>query len=345
MHMDTNIFLDEKESISNRDLMLETELLTKLFQEYVEKYVVRMDNMKKDDDFIREDKIHNLNAGHHIMYKLKVGPNGETRLTSSDGHRGYEFLVEFDLQDPEYGIYYGCRGLILDGDQKEEIDTFLNEWNNMKHEVCFVLNSTFLNIDFTDRFQATNNANNKTFWPFWIALGEDEDVLKVAARATKLIANVYKCFLNGNALSNKTCNAKIIDIPTHYTIEAYNEVLEHIKKECGDKVAKEFKSFISKAKNKGILQIDNRFEKCWKFKKLTIIEIMYLIRALCPAIGLKPNKGKINENNIPWEYFIPLFLAKNDKTLEYISKQSSSSKSDETHKKNAKRIINELGIN
>lgn len=343
--MNSDISPDNNQSVEGRDYKFETEVMERMYGEYVQKYINRILLMDKEKTYVHDDSFHNVKSHNHIMYKCIVGPNGGTKLLSDDGKRGYEFLVEFDKDDPEYGIYYGCRGLINSEDQQEQIDIFLSEWENyIKPEVCAVLNNTFIDIDFTNRFQATNNASNKTFWPFWIALGEDEDVVKVAARATKLIANVYKYFLDGNAISNKICKSKKINIQTHYTVEAYNEVLEHIKKECGNEVAKKYKSFISKATNKGVLQKDNRFEICWKFKKLKIIEIAYLIRALCPAIGLKPNKGKINENNIPWEYFIPLFLSKDDKTLENLSKQYSSSKSDEIHKKKAKRIIDELGI-
>ena len=116
--MDLETLYDKEGSIEGRDDALETELMTQLHKEYVNRYIARIEKMDDVEEFVRDDSYHNVKAIHHIMYKLKVGPRGETRLISADGNRGYEFLIEFDKKDPEYGIYYGCRGLILGGDQK-----------------------------------------------------------------------------------------------------------------------------------------------------------------------------------------------------------------------------------
>lgn len=46
-----------------------------------------------------------------LMYHVDV-------LHSLDGHRAYEFLIEYCTNDPSVGIYYGCRGFT----KESEID-------------------------------------------------------------------------------------------------------------------------------------------------------------------------------------------------------------------------------
>lgn len=271
--------LYDNQSVEGRDYKFETEVMNRMFGEYVQKYVERIHSMDKEESYVHDDSFHNIKSHNHIMYKLKVGANGETNLLSRDGNRGYEFLVEFDKDDPEYGIYYGCRGLIYSGDQKEQIDIFLSEWeNDIKSEVCAVLNNTFINIDFTNRFQATNNASNKTFWPFWIALGEDEDVVKVAALATKLIANVYRRYLDGKVLSTVPIEKKIEKVQARFTNEVYRDTLKAIEKDCGVKAMAQYVAFINAAVKKGMLVRDDRYEMCWKFVGLKNIVVGQLIK-------------------------------------------------------------------
>lgn len=190
--MDIDIF----ESIEERDIDLEMKIGNRLYEQYVDRYVKEIHRLKNIKDFVRDDRVHNINTKYHIMYKLKVGDNGETFIKSKDGKRAYEFLIEFDTKDPEYGIYYGCRALVIDGNQEEEINKLQKEWINIRKELTEVLNNTFINKDFTHRFRMTNNVNNKTFWPFWIALYDDEDITDVAILALKIIYKVYKNAIN-----------------------------------------------------------------------------------------------------------------------------------------------------
>ena len=94
---------------------------------------------------------------HHLAYKLEP-------LYSKDGHRMYEFLVEYHTKKPSEGIYYGCRGVTLTGyEHKEEIERFRAEWELIKSEVCTILNNTFPAKDYSHRFRMTDNANDQTF--------------------------------------------------------------------------------------------------------------------------------------------------------------------------------------
>lgn len=51
---------------------------------------------------------HGIGAPNHLMYKIDT-------LYSQDGHRAFEFLIEYDVYEPSVGIYYGCKGLTLEG--------------------------------------------------------------------------------------------------------------------------------------------------------------------------------------------------------------------------------------
>ncbi|MDD7710329.1 MAG: hypothetical protein PUJ46_02020 [Alistipes sp.] len=347
--MDKELLLDKEGSIEGRNVALETELLTRLHKEYVDKYVARIEKLEAVEEFVRDDYYHNVHAVHHIMYIHRVGTKGETRLVSADGNRGYEFLVEFDRHDPEYGIYYGCRGLILGGDQKEEIDKFLNEWNTfLKPEVCAVLNNTFVEMDFSGRFLMTNNANNKTFWPFWIALGEDEDVVKIASLATKLIANVYRRYLNGIESASRDVEKKRLSVITRYTDDAYRNVLKQIDKDCGNEARRNYEVFIKAAVKKKILVRDDRYETCWKFQGLMNIEVAHLIDQLCGEIGLKARNAS-GKDSIPWKYFTPVFLSSSDEPFESLRKTLSqhNDKADhlnDDHKEYARNLLIKMKI-
>lgn len=71
-----------------------------------------------------------------MMYKLGT-------LYSKDGCRGYEFLIEYDVYEPVVGIYYGCKGLILDGNDEDGEKMFNEEWKDIRYYVTAVLENTF----------------------------------------------------------------------------------------------------------------------------------------------------------------------------------------------------------
>lgn len=346
--MNLETLFDRAGSIKERDAELETELMTQFHSEYVNHYITRIERLESVKDFVRDDSYHDIRASHHIMYKLKVGENGETRLTSKDGNRGYEFLVEFDKYDPEYGIYYGCRGLILGGDQKEEIDNFLNEWkDSIMPGLCEALNNTFVTMDFSHRFLMTDNANNKTFWPFWIALGEDEDVVKVAARATSLVAKAYKRFLSGEGLAKGQVDEKTLEVETKFTFDAYHKVLKELEKERGIEARRKYECFIRSAEASKIIEKNDRYECCWKFPSLQNIDVAHLMDLLSNEIGLKNTDSA--RVGVPWKYFIPVFLSKEDKPFDSLKKSLNqhnerNDQLNDEHRAKAKSILAKLKL-
>ena len=319
------------ESIPDRDFGFEMPKTKELYDKYVSRLVKKIEKLKNEKDFVSDNSFNGVKASHHIMYKCKVNDKGETLLLTPDGHIGYEFLVEFDLVDTGYGIYYGCRGHIKEGDQKEGIERIETYWEMIKGEVCAVLNNTFVEKDFLNRFQKTNNANNKTFWPFWIALGADEDIIKVAARATKLIRNVYKKYIkciDGDERQHRSMDdvkEKTILLRTNYTEEAYEDILAKIREKNGAEKSKLFHTFIMKMEKEGIIKEDDRYERCWRFEKLRNVEVHCLIRIACEEMGLVVVKNRMNNGDrdiksYPWEYFTPVFLSIHDENFNSIRK-------------------------
>ena len=78
-----------------------------------------------------------------MMYHVDV-------LHSHDGHRAYEFLIEYCTNDPSVGIYYGCRGFTKKQySHPKEIQQFIKEYEALKDELIQKLNRKFLGKDFT----------------------------------------------------------------------------------------------------------------------------------------------------------------------------------------------------
>lgn len=305
--------LDLSHSIADRDIELELSLLEKLYSEYILKYVEQMGRIDTVEHFVHDNTYHNIESGHHIAYKYIIDSNTkDTRLITNDGNRAYEFLIEFDKKDPAYGIYYGCRGLILNGDQKEQIDTMLKEWEILRPTILTVLNNTFPNMNFTNRFQPTNNANNKTFWPFWITLGVEEDIIDVAVRTTSIIAKSYIEYLkNNNLLIRRATEEKEkLPIKTYFTSDAYDSIINDLDASDNES-ARLFKKFIRTAKKYNVIKQVKQYEKCFQFTRLGLTECAIFFEYISKELNLY-EKGLI-----PWSLYIPLFLTKDGEMLTF----------------------------
>jgi len=325
--------LEYNESIPNRDWDFERAKYEELRTIFVEGFIRKIHKLAGEKSFVLDNSFNGVKAGHHIMYKCKVDDAGGTMLITSDGHIGYEFLVEFDLEDPEYGIYYGCRGHVKKGNQGEGIQRIQEYWEEVRNEVCVVLNNTFEDKDFTNRFQVTDNANNKTFWPFWIALGADEDIVEVAARATKLIRNVYKKFIKGGR-PRTTLKKKTLEVRTKYTQKAYQIVLDTIEVKYGQEVKEKFEKFIKKMEEHGIVVRDDRYERCYIFKDFNNTMVFCLIKEFCCDAKISPEKS----SKIPWIYFTPLFLSKRDESFDSIKKMKPNTDTEKEVKEKYKKL-------
>ena len=318
---------DFAKSVPDRDFELEEKLHEVIYAKYLKTFTDQLDRMEKVSDFVRDDSYHGIKSGHHRAYKLKIGKNGETYLESQDGFRRCEFMIEFDFEDASYGIYYGCRGLIMGGDQEEQIHKFDNEWMHLKHEVFQVLNNTFPSLDFTGRFQLTNNANNRTYWPFWASLYAGEDIVDVAARATRLIGWVYRHFQCSQETPIQEAKKKEVErtIP-RFTDEKYSSIIEDIRKKArnkaegnGDEKVRAFEDFFITGEELGIFELDDRYEKAWRIRGHKNVEVAELIKHYC-------EKYKLSANGVPWAYFESLILSEKGTLLDDLKKSLATSK-------------------
>jgi len=324
-----------------------------LLYEFVGHYIEKMHQLDFDSRFKREDGIIGKSIPHIMMYKLKIGDNGETIIMSKDGHRGYEFLVEFDKDSFEYGIYYGCRATILKGDISEEIHIVKLEWEHILSKIiCQVLDNTFIGKKFRWRFLPTNNANDNTYWAFWITLASDEDIVEVAARATYLIGKTYKYYLEDNDVEQldelieiaefDSNENGVIHSPTRFSNESYEESLIGISKigevSRGTKEYKDqerarkraiFEAFIDGAIRENIIEIAYQYEKGFNIVSIDNVTFAHLLVQLCLYIKGASETEILNEDlhemKIPWGNFTPLFLSARGEVIENIKKSYSDS--------------------
>ena len=336
--------LDLEYSVQNRDVDFETREAIFLYKNYLRGYKREIHKLADHPDYKRDDSYHSIPSKHHIMYKYKVDDQEHTELYSTDGNRAYEFLIELDKDQASYGIYYGCRGLVKGGCQKEQNEIFMKEWDEMKYEISEVLNNTFPDKDFTKRFRMTDNTNNKTYWPFWIMLYDDEDVVEVAALAVKLICNVYKRYLNGEKMSKVPQKPKTLTTKTSFTLRDYMNTLKVLKNKD------RFELFLKNAVACGYLARDDRYEVCYRFVNVKNVTAAYLFEELSLELGeSKPVSGDpakeltSKDTKIPWSKYTPIFLTENSRSIETLKQsRNQADHYDKGYAESAKAIFNEI---
>lgn len=261
--------------------MTEETISERLYREYITKYIDKITKLDTHPDFIRNDAVRKRETKSHIMYKLKRNPLSQSLdflfdSNASEKKYKYEFLVEFDKETPGYGIYYGCRAIIDESITSEEelirqIDLIEEDMIPIKEKASEVLNKVFVSKKFNEQsFRKTNNANENTYWPFWIALSDEEDIWTIAAQATKLIANTYLTINTEQPLfkfsqpkyekEHNLCNT----VQTRFTFDALQKLLKKLKTTDKQDL---FLDFIIKAEKKGFLTRNSYYEFAWDLSK------------------------------------------------------------------------------
>ena len=332
---------DTSNPIKGRDEELEKKIFDDLHGRFVNSYVQTLEPLDKDKRFIKDNRYHDVHSSHHIVYKLRVVPDtDETILVNKDGSRGYEFLIEFDLEKPSYGIYYGCRALIFGKNQTQEIINLQTEWDKkIKAKVCEVLNNTFQKNNFYKRCLLTDNANNKTYWPFWIRLSEDEDIIEYAGLAIQLIYNVYKVYLEDEN-SEKLIPAKDqAKEPKQSSVTNYTKKSFDLLFKDKPKTKKIVNKLIRKAVSMNLLINTGLYEKAWNYNKHKFgsdTEFAYFLERIYSEI-IRPNnnnetktydsaetldreKKKRYINSTIWALFIPYLLSDDGRPLTNLRK-------------------------
>ena len=264
---------------------------------------------------------------NHLAYKLEP-------LYSKDGHRMYEFLIEYHTKKPSEGIYYGCRGVTLPGyDHNEEIEQLRKEWEQVKGEVCTILNNTFPSKDFSHRFRITDNANDQTYWLFWISLYEDEDIHGVGLRATEIIRSVFARFLNGDSVESYPMPSKRLQDDVAFTNESYQQLLDKIEYSGyasptenhahAESARAWFGEFLERACSQRFLIRSNLYEKAWQFllPNADFSRMMVALFTCMDNYNITRKEGSFRVSKVPWESICKVFLSHDGMPLPINIKQ------------------------
>lgn len=251
---------------------------------------------------------------HHLMYKIEP-------IEHPSGLARYEFLVEYDRYEPHVGIYFGCKCITLnDADHREMIEKYMHEWNEIRHHICTVLNNSFPTKEFRHRFRVTNNGENRTFWPSWIGLYDDED-MEFALTVLRIFRKAYEQYFAGTL---KECRRlKPIayrHVETAFTETAFNNLTEVVGKAYGwDNAAKAielFTRFILNASADGVFAQDPSYDYAWRYvgkpeirligSKIEFSTLIHLLtQEIGVRLGIKNPKEKVKT---PWEHVYKVFL-------------------------------------
>ena len=181
--------------------------------EFTQFYLNKMKKLTEAKGFVREDIKGDFN---HIIYRYRPG-GAEKPFRSVDG-RDYDFLIEYHRGKPSEGIYYGIKGEVTSGNLEEQCGKFRKEWPNIfmmdkselqnireksrgedifwgynfQLELTEILNNTFPWKEFFHCYKPTDNMWEQRYWLFWVTLNDDEDIVKVAARAVKLMTKTFE---------------------------------------------------------------------------------------------------------------------------------------------------------
>ncbi len=278
---------------------------------------------------------------HHISRLLDFLPEGsdpekillsgtpryiehiEQQLLSEDGHRRYDLLIEYDIYHPSHGIYFGCRSTTLPNfNHSEETKYALKEWNAVLPLALRRLNNVFPEKDFSCRLRDTDNDNDRTFWPFWISLHEDESPHAVARTALQILANAYRDYISGKAINVPTIDPKPISYPpirAAFTQEAYCAFINRLSANVAivsdldhkDSNAQQaiglFEKFLQSAETAGYIESSEAYQYAWTLNEsISDIEFSGIVKTLFQIIGERLNLR--SPIKIPWRHIIRLFL-------------------------------------
>lgn len=287
---------------------------------------------KSNEDYWREwmslssnfykNKMLAIKCGHPVSpesllgkVRDEVSPNEwmykSATLGSPDGKFFYEFLVEYDIYHPSVGIYFGVKLISNPGyDHDENILSALRQWEEIRPTLTMYLNNTFPDIDFSNRFLTTDNANDHTFWPFWIQLYHSEDINDVAIRALGVIYRTYRDFLSGTMRKFSGDITDLIKtgkkVATAFDADALSNLKETVKKCIGKigadtgakkKAWEDFRKMVQRAEKAGILMRDDTYEVAWRLTDgLSDTDFCCLMRLIFEEISNSYYR-RANDNN------------------------------------------------
>lgn len=247
----------------------------------------------------------------------------EETIISSDGHRRYDLLIEYDIYHPSHGIYFGCRSTTLpEFIHSEETMEALEEWNNVLPLALRRLNNVFPEKDFSCRLRDTDNDNDRTFWPFWISLHEDESPQDVACLALRILCAAYRDYVAGKGLEIVMPDSNSIVYPTvktAFTLESYETFLKRLasniiavsvvdKREDNILEAVHlFETMLRGLEERGMAHRNEAYECGWCLSQnISDIEFTALIKTFFHNLTLRLGLG--SQVKVPWLHIIRIFL-------------------------------------
>ena len=289
-----------------------------------------------DDDRSRIDKLQGWVPGlmlpNHLMYRIDT-------LHSADGRRLYEFLIEYNTKKPAEGIYYGCRGITIEGfDHDFEIEKFRQDFDFLKGALCQALNNIFPDMDFTQRLKMTDNANTNTYWLFWISLYEDEDIKEVGLVATKKIRDVFKLYLDGTICEPiEPPSSKSLFPRTAFFQSNYDALLSSVKE------PQKFEKLLQYMEDEGWIVASALYEKAWIFvgeeEHNLNVDFIAIMKVLAEHHYFKGKKGAVC-----WSQLEDVFLNCEGNANRNLRQQAIQYKNDRGNfwKEKMKKILQKL---
>ena len=238
------------------------------------------------------------------------------------GGRWYEFLVEYDIYHPSHGIYFGCKVVTSPtADHIAEIKLAIEDWERIRPITLLRLNNVFPDKDFSHRFRLTDNDEDHTFWPFWIQLYEDEDIVDVGLRALKVIASVYTEYFEGYLPLSPNQEAlepkQLPPVRTAFTDDSHvelNKALEKLVKEApeagltraGEDVVTIFHNYLQKAQEAGWIFQSTSYEYAWMLSgEMRDVDFFAMVQNIISQVCHNLDIRKIK---VPWGALLRVFL-------------------------------------
>ncbi|MDE5555836.1 MAG: hypothetical protein K2J10_11735, partial [Muribaculaceae bacterium] len=248
-------------------------------------------------------------------------------MLSADGHRRYEFMIEYDIYNPSQGIYFGCKSVTLYGhDHKSETANALADWQLARPFVTLRLNNVFVDKDFTYRYKDTDNDADLTFWPFWISLYEDESPVDVAVRALKIIAGVYDELIGGKLpeyQATSIVKTESSQVRTAFTHQAYDNFLHQISKYISEvsplkdrthnlSLGRQFiEYFLVNAERHGLIHRAPSYECAWMMDaRYSDVDFNAMIKSMIEELQIRLG---ISGMKTPWNDAIRLFMRSDER--------------------------------
>lgn len=238
----------------------------------------------------RDDTVRNRKMPVHMMYKYGAP------LISADGSRAYTFNIEYCTESPSEGIYYGAFGVVLKGTIDDHKEIFDREWAAIRPIAAQVLGNTFCNPYFNTLFRQTDNVSDNTYWPFWISLGEDEDIVEVAMRAVRIIRRIYEAyFANHIDEQNKRPHKTTIKATCYPCTE---KALEHIGENGkGKNIKDEVLHFFEWCEHGLLLSRNDLYDMAWTINE-SPTKFAFLIEEYFKKLR---EKDIYSKRNPPWK--------------------------------------------